>query len=160
MTDASFNQTLLGQNSPRLHRENNAGQVTYPYLVSDLVSITSNQFGAQYYFYYFDLKIEQAPVYCSSDAHAVSVTVDNTTGINSASEASLMVYPNPADQLLSIRSSVANGRVSLMDATGRIVKEQTIQTSTNMNVSDLSAGVYMLRVASENSSKVMRVVIQ
>ncbi|MFM2285582.1 MAG: hypothetical protein RLZZ543_1079 [Bacteroidota bacterium] len=160
MTDASFNQALLGQNSPRLHRENNAGQVAYPYLVSDLVSITSNQFGAQYYFYYFDLKIEQAPVYCSSDAHAVTVTVDNTTGINTSSEASLSVYPNPADQLLSIRSSVANGRVSLMDATGRIVKEQTIQASTNMNVSDLSAGVYMLRVASENSSKVMRVVIQ
>lgn len=159
-TDATVNQSTLGQASPRLQRENNVNLVTYPYMISDLVSITSNTYGNQYYFYFYDWKVEQAPTYCSSDPFAVTVTVDNTTGITTANSTGLSIYPNPADQNVTIHSNVQNGRVSLMDATGRLVKEQNINLNTTLSVEELPAGVYMLRVASETASDVVRVIVQ
>ncbi len=160
LPDVSVNQSTLSQNSPRLQRENSNTLVTYPYLIGDLASITSNTYGNQYYFYYYNISIEQAPTYCSSDAHAVSVTVDNTTGIELNSTTTLSVFPNPADMNLNIRTSITNGRVSLMDATGRIVKEQNINMNGTLAVNELQAGIYMLRVSSKDASKVIRVVIQ
>ena len=161
LTDAAYNQTLLNQNSPRLQRENNATAVVYPYAINGLVSITSNQYGNQYYFYFYDWKVEETPTYCSSDAHAVSVTVDNSTGIDQSElTASVSVNPNPADMFLNISTSMKNSRVSLMDATGRIVKEQNIDQQGILAVNEFPAGIYLLRVASAASSKVIRVVIQ
>lgn len=160
VTDAAFNQTLLGQNSPRLQRENSGTLVVYPYLIGDLVSITSNQYGNQYYFYYYNIQVEKAPVYCSSDVRAVNVVVDNTTSISDNVNSSVGIYPNPADKFISITTEFANNNLTLMDAAGRIIKNQTIPQSGTFGIDEVPAGIYLLRVANEKSNSVHRLVIQ
>jgi hypothetical protein len=160
MTDASFNQTLLGQNSPRLQRENNGGLIVYPYLIGDLVSITSNQFGNQYYFYYYNIQVEEAPAYCSSDVRAVNVVVDNSTSISENMNAFVGIYPNPADKFISVTTEFSSNNLTLMDAAGRIIKNQTISQSGTFGIDEVPAGIYLLRVANEKSNSVHRLVIQ
>jgi hypothetical protein len=41
-----------------------------------------------------------------------------------------------------------------------LVKEQNINLNTTLSVDELPAGVYMLRVASETTSDVVRVIVQ
>jgi hypothetical protein len=160
MTDASYNQTLLNQNSPRLQRENNGNAIVYPYLIGDLVSITSNQFGNQYYFYYFDIEVEEAPIYCSSEAYAVNVLVDTTTSISEHSNTTVGIYPNPADKFVNVSTSYSRNNLSLMDAAGRVVKNQTISQSGTFGIEDMPAGIYLLRVSNEFSNSIHRLVIQ
>jgi len=160
VTDAAFNQTLLGQNSPRLQRENSGTLIVYPYLIGDLVSITSNQYGNQYYFYFYNIQVEEAPVYCSSDVRAVNVVVDNSTSISDNMNAFVGIYPNPADKFISVTTEFGNNNLTLMDAAGRIIKNQTISQFGTFGIDEVPAGIYLLRVANEKSNSVHRLVIQ
>lgn len=160
VTDAAFNQTLLGQNSPRLQRENSGTLVVYPYLIGDVVSITSNQYGNQYYFYYYNIQVEEAPIYCSSDVRAVNVVVDNSTSISDNMNAFVGIYPNPADKFISVTTEFGSNNLTLMDAAGRIIKNQTISQSGTFGIDEVPAGIYLLRVANEKSNSVHRLVIQ
>lgn len=62
------------------------------------------------------------------------------------------VYPNPAQNniQLTINNNQTNGSVLIIDITGKIVKQQTIESSKmNIQVSDLQNGIYFVRVGSE-----------
>ena len=99
----------------------------------------------------------------TSTAYVVSLTVTNTCGdsdiysavlgdVLGSNELSLMnvkVYPNPAKGLLTVESDAGVvGRISLVDALGRAVIDFDANglNSQTIDVSNLSAGSYVLRV--------------
>jgi hypothetical protein len=69
-------------------------------------------------------------------------------------ESGILIYPNPTDGLLHIEAlsnSIAN--ISIYDSFGRIIKERTVKDSnTNHDLTELSPGVYFIRVEDENKS--------
>ncbi|MEI2747186.1 MAG: T9SS type A sorting domain-containing protein [Ferruginibacter sp.] len=92
-------------------------------------------------------------------------TYSNTVAVNFSKSGNLvLVYPNPATTQLNVEySSETNGSLNLqiIDGKGAIVLARNINVSrgrtiTNLNVSNLSAGVYMLRYTEPggNSSSV------
>ena len=54
---------------------------------------------------------------------------------------SVSIYPNPMQHVLVI-DAVGKGEFSLMDATGRVVLTSTINNTTEIQVNDLSRGIY------------------
>jgi hypothetical protein len=125
----------------------NSGGVVYPYALGTVGEIYNSTFGAQYYYYFYDWKIQKEGMNCTSERVEVAASV---VGINelSANPLGLSIYPNPAvDQLnFSAKANVTNAIVRVTDATGRIVTEQkmtaTAGSTQTLNVSNLSAGVY------------------
>lgn len=80
--------------------------------------------------------------------------VDNSiTGLN--------VYPNPANENVSIQYNAAvsgNHSISLSDMTGKMISNENFaaQKGSNLkqiNLSDLAAGIYMLSIADENGTQ-------
>ncbi|HEX8325938.1 MAG TPA: T9SS type A sorting domain-containing protein [Hymenobacter sp.] len=65
-----------------------------------------------------------------------------------AQVAGLEVFPNPARQLVEVRTAAAGAaRVQLLDALGRIVRAQALNAEqTRMNLVGVAAGFYTLRV--------------
>lgn len=63
------------------------------------------------------------------------------------------IYPNPAFDLVTIRSDQPIDKVEMVDGMGRKValKEQRGQSSLQLSISKLNKGVYVLRVFSKNS---------
>lgn len=65
-------------------------------------------------------------------------------------EASLDVFPNPASQQLNISLELSSQKgintASLIDQTGRVVRTTELDNMTQMDVSNLSPGLYQLRV--------------
>ena len=57
----------------------------------------------------------------------------------------LMVYPNPAQSEVTIRSTTALGDVKIFTIDGQLVKEfESDDTKAKLNVSDLTSGVYVV----------------
>ena len=81
-------------------------------------------------------------------------------GINELSNENLSVYPNPVKNKLFVE--LANERVTeinVIDYAGRVVK--TINGNVNtVNVSDLTRGIYILKIATENGVSTTRFVKQ
>ncbi len=71
------------------------------------------------------------------------------------------VFPNPASDVISItlEGNTSSGDLSLMDNLGRVVKSVTLNApTTQLNISDLSSGVYFYSFAGEgvlNKGKIL-----
>ena len=84
----------------------------------------------------------------------VIVTIEASfDGVIEAQESMVMVYPNPANDVLNI---VANGSVEyqLINSVGQVVMSGNVEGSARINVGGLNSGVYFLKV-NENVQKVV-----
>jgi hypothetical protein len=98
-------------------------------------------------YYYTD------PNGCTGMASMV-MEVNECTGLNRLSEGNqtIMIYPNPATNLLTIKNELQGRNTAVItDAAGRLVIEQTISsTEEAINIQTLSNGLYILSL--RNSS--------
>ena len=76
-------------------------------------------------------------------------------------EYNISIYPNPVTTTLNLSSTgVTDFGVSILDITGKVIKSDRMLDQTfTFDVSDLSSGVYMLRLVSqEGASKIVKFV--
>jgi len=79
---------------------------------------------------------------------------------NKSREPNVIIYPNPADEMVAIEKNSTNGEVfnyKLVNSNGQIVKSGTVkQSSASIKVKTLSAGVYLLKAYSEIIQKMAK----
>lgn len=105
---------------------------------------------------------------------AASVEMDNfyinfdnqetLLGVNSndLDSTSFNIYPNPTKDIVTISNTdnLALSGVEVLDINGRTVKTVKLSnvSETQINLSDLSAGVYMMKVSSDNGTVTKKIV--
>jgi hypothetical protein len=71
------------------------------------------------------------------------------------------VYPNPANDVVNISNSTSAiiSNVEMTDLNGRVVKNITLNaTEGQINISDLSTGVYMMNVSSDQGTSTKKII--
>jgi hypothetical protein len=89
-----------------------------------------------------------------------SFSVDRPLSTNSFFSNNFSVYPNPASDVvnISVKNNVIVSQTELTDINGRVVKSTNGFTS-QINVSELNAGVYFLKITTDQgvgSSKIVK----
>ena len=79
--------------------------------------------------------------------------------VGEALEANVSVYPNPANNVLNIVSS-GNFEYRLFNSTGQEVAVGAAQGVKQINVSDLSKGVYFLHVTTGTTVDIQKIVVE
>jgi hypothetical protein len=86
--------------------------------------------------------------------------VYNTTGIaTNETQDQIMIYPNPATENISIESASAGKSVtvSICNLQGQVVAQQPmLQTKTDINISSLNKGLYVIKISSLNGIAVRK----
>ena len=73
--------------------------------------------------------------------------------------AGISIAPNPFSSLLKIKNDEAiNARYELVNTNGMVMRKGFLQGATVLNTEELKAGVYLLRIFSDKTSKTLRVV--
>ena len=67
------------------------------------------------------------------------------TGIDESGETRYAVYPNPANDNIRLEGIEADSEVRIYNATGALVKVTTVSANEEINIGELSAGLYMVR---------------
>lgn len=83
--------------------------------------------------------------------------LDSPVGIEDVDDSSLAIFPNPVKDVLTINYDKAISQIDVYDVNGKLVKTFTTVGST-VNVSDLSSGVYMLNLQTEDGLVVKKIV--
>ncbi len=82
-----------------------------------------------------------------------------TAGVNDNEFFSVALYPNPADETISVSNLTQEYNVAIYNMLGQKVKEQRVDATNNsIDIQDLSFGVYVLKFTDYN--KVLRFVVK
>ena len=89
----------------------------------------------------------------SDPSNVVSVVV---TGMNELNLNSVAIYPNPTDGMFTIAiDEEMTFEVSVMTITGQEVYRSTINQTSQVNVSDLQKGIYLVRLLDKSSNNIL-----
>jgi hypothetical protein len=97
---------------------------------------------------------------CSGSAN-ITFTVNFCTNINEIDSKLINVYPNPANDILNIEIIDFNEKttIEIYDTRGKLVyKSLTNSVMTTIDLTDLAAGVYTVRLLNNNSSYLKRII--
>ncbi len=94
---------------------------------------------------------------CTSLPTAVKVQI--TLGTNDLDLAALRYYPNPTDSELTVSYKDAIKQIEVYDILGKQVKTQAFDSKeVRLNVSNLAAGTYMVKVKTDAGSQFIKIV--
>ena len=80
-------------------------------------------------------------------------------GVNDNMKYSVKIYPNPVVEMLNIESPNKVKSVSVFDSTGKAVSSYTLNASkSQINLSKLVPGVYVVNIEMENETKSVKVI--
>ena len=69
-----------------------------------------------------------------------------TTGVDEVGSEALSLYPNPANDVIRIEGLEGQHEIQVYNIYGMLVKTTSIEGNGEINVNDLAAGIYFLRV--------------
>ena len=97
----------------------------------------------------------QVAIKCESDPDKLALYIMNFNISNGTSvkevENTVSVYPNPANNVINVNASSNISKVEVYSISGQKVGDFTANgTTTSINTSNLSAGLYMMRINTEN----------
>ena len=99
---------------------------------------------------------ESEPATAYGDAEKDYVIVE-VTKIDENGVKSMMVYPNPAKDMLNITAENMK-RITINNVLGQIVYDQNVNSDNAViNMSQYEAGIYMVRIVTENGIAVKRI---
>lgn len=70
------------------------------------------------------------------------------------------VYPNPAFSSISISNIAENTSVSILDIQGKLIKQQTINPNSSINIDDLKSGLYFATILDNDKLKTIKFIKQ
>jgi hypothetical protein len=94
-----------------------------------------------------------------TDLETTSVCT-NTVSVNEVTGNQVVVYPNPANDLIQLQAAYSIVGVHMYDATGRLVlSELNVGSKANLNIEKLGAGMYDLQVVTTNGNFHQKVIV-
>ena len=94
---------------------------------------------------------------------AIEITEGDTlTNLENSLDDNLVIYPNPVKDALNINltNGLEDATYSIFNIEGKLVMNSDLDTNNTIDVSQLSAGNYILRVQSNNSIKTQKFIKQ
>lgn len=121
----------------------NPGSVVNPYLVFNILSSSIINFGN-------DVVLDDIKVYQTTSLKTQDAVFEK-----------IAIYPNPAKNNLNI-DNVAIQKVTFYNTLGSIVKIIILEENMNNNIdiSDLSKGIYLLKLENQQKSMVEKIIIE
>ncbi len=143
--------------------DNVTGQTTYCYY--DAVPEVDPQMG--YYYQVTCVYASDSDACESAAAMAYEIPMDDfvyvfVTGIDNPNAIGLTnIYPNPAQDVVTVTSSIPMNEVTVTNYVGQVVynSEMFEATSVELNTSSYQAGVYLVKIDTDNGVVTKRVVI-
>jgi len=99
---------------------------------------------------------------CGTETVVTTIVVTSTAGIATNAIEGLSVYPNPANEFVTVQlpgATQATG--SVFNTTGSLVKTiDSFTAKTEVSVGDFTPGVYFLHIQSEEKTSIIKLVVE
>jgi len=164
-TNPLVNVETSNVNSPRLKRTSTDFNATlaYPYIIENLIEITSSDAGTDFYYYFYDWKIEGPSTICASEAGTVNVTLDLVSDVAQIDKVNhISIFPNPTSGLTKIEiDNEDNYTVNVKSVDGRIMQSAVnVSVSHTLDLSNYTSGLYIIELQNEKESLIGKLIVE
>lgn len=99
---------------------------------------------------------------CGTETVVTTIVVTSTAGIATNAIEGLSVYPNPANEFVTVELPAATQATgSVFNTTGSLVKTiESFTAKTEVSVGDFTPGVYFLHIQSEEKTSIIKLVVE
>ncbi|MFM7757884.1 MAG: T9SS type A sorting domain-containing protein, partial [Crocinitomicaceae bacterium] len=126
---------------------------------SQIIRILDDQTVVQPWYASMIHLINDGGTYSNGNALGIRLKTQ-TVGLEESVGINLNVFPNPAQDVLTIASNVNSGSIVISDVSGKIVQVVTMQSSTStLSTAGLENGIYYVTISNDNFSKTEKVLI-
>ena len=94
-----------------------------------------------------------------SDAETITVKV-GSEGIEDALNVEFMIYPNPAKDVINIKSSAQRYEYQMINGLGQVVLDGVLSGESVISLENINNGVYFLKLIADGEVSINRVIIQ
>lgn len=84
--------------------------------------------------------------------------LSTTVGLTESEEVSVLLYPNPTNNDVTILFSEPSIRLTLTDASGKVITTRKLVSGEKVSLTDLHSGVYFFTIVSDGRTIVKRIV--
>jgi hypothetical protein len=170
LTDNSSDSSLLiGYNVWR-YDSNQGGVLDFHKLNSAIVSATAytdviglDTMNIGFYKYYVTAVFNNSltgAMLCESPGSDTVTILFPAVGIPEVSGGSIMIYPNPANEVVNVKSDFNISRIEVLNFIGQTVYSTTVNSKiVKINTSSLQAGVYFVRVTTSKGIRTVKITI-
>ncbi len=90
----------------------------------------------------------------------INVMAPATTSIHAIKAADVVIYPNPAKELLTVGLNDAQqNKITVYDVVGKLVfQAETTTTQLNIDTKDFPQGVYLLQIQNETGIATKKII--
>ena len=86
---------------------------------------------------------------CSITAYNWFLTLSNDSFVTNSENEKLQIYPNPTKNIIHIKNNFEIEKITIFDYLGKEILTQT-KNNNDVNVENLSKGIYLIEIQSEN----------
>lgn len=140
-------------NSEDVNLYRNSAFSSFPFQIGNIMTITNGTATGvelEYYYYFYNWIIVEDQLNCPSERIAVEAALDVCTSVQELSRIGVNVYPNPSTDFINIEviKDFETTTWDIVDIRGKIVLNGQLDKNQVVDVSQLSNGLYILRVMS------------
>jgi hypothetical protein len=162
---ASDSSTLIGYN---VYRTDTTGTGPYSLLNSAPVTVTTyvdnypSTFTTGFFRYYVTSTFNDSETglpLCESSSD--TVIVDLSIGVEELTSGQVMVYPNPATENVTVKSSYTISGIEVMNFVGQTVysNSNVAAKTAKINVTTLRSGVYFVKVSTDQGVRTVKITV-
>ncbi|MBU28443.1 MAG: hypothetical protein CMD30_03675 [Flavobacteriales bacterium] len=139
----------------------NTTNASYPYDYGNVASITQASNGSTD-FYYFFYNWDISTISCYSDMQEAIVYVDPCTNIKENNFGEFCISPNPNNGSFEIDMTniTTSTEIEILDLNGKVIYRNTISNKNqNINIENISRGVYIVKATQNENIKTKKLII-
>lgn len=84
--------------------------------------------------------------------------VDPALSVPTKKTMSVSIYPNPAQNVITLNASATRNKVVIYDMLGNMVMSQVLENQNTLDISKLTSGVYLVEISSTDGISKMKLV--
>jgi hypothetical protein len=143
---------------------NTSANTQFPYPIGTVGEITNDALGNEYYYYFYNWKVQKKSYECISDRVPVTVKVVSPSNEVSKEVCKITLTPNPASSLVmvDIEGVAKASSLKIYDGLGREVMQMALANNHGnlLQVEGLSAGIYLVKIQTDLGTQTAKLVIQ
>ena len=163
-TNNQTNNISFQTDNPWLKRSSEGS--SYPYVINNVVEITSTEYGTDWYYYFYNWDVSWAVSNC--DSEPILIEVETLIGLEELVSTNFTIHPNPTNGVFFLNFNLEkkqNVLISITDLSGRSVYRKNLNNmlgnvSIDANLNKISNGTYYVSIVTDESLETQKLILQ